>query len=164
MTKRPINANKSSRVGALSELVKKAKSIAVVDYTHMTVPQAVELRKSVKAAGGEIKVEKNTLFKISLTEHRTLNTEHLNLKGLSAFVFSYVDEISAPKVVADFIKKNSILSFKMGVVGDKVLTAQEIGQLALTPPKETSIGKLLYLFNYNMSKFVRTLDAISKKS
>lgn len=162
MTKRPINANKSSRVGALTELVKKAKSIAVVDYTHMTVPQAVELRKSVRAIGGEIKVEKNTLFNIALNNQGSMIKDQL--KGLSAFVFSYTDEISAPKVVADFIKKNSILGFKMGVVGDKILTAQEIGQLALTPSKETSIGKLLYLFNYNMSKFVRTLDAISKKS
>ena len=154
MTKRAINPQKSSRVATLTALVSKAKSIAVVDYTKMTPPQATDLRKSVRLAGGEVKVEKNTLFKIALGKSA-------DIKGLSAFIFSNNDEISALKVVSDFIKKNNILSFKMGFVGDKALNQSEIVSLSLTPSKEVSIGKLLYLLNYNTSKLVRTLDAIS---
>ncbi|MDP1743683.1 MAG: 50S ribosomal protein L10, partial [Candidatus Amesbacteria bacterium] len=66
MIKKTINPQKASRVAVISEMISKAKSIAVVDYTKMTPVQATELRKSVKAVGGEIKVEKNTLFRIAL--------------------------------------------------------------------------------------------------
>ena len=53
------------RVASLRDLIQKAKSVAVVNYTKMTPPQATDLRKQVQAAGGEVKVEKNTLFKIA---------------------------------------------------------------------------------------------------
>ncbi len=156
MIKKTINPQKASRVAVISEMISKAKSIAVVDYTKMTPNQATELRKSVKAVGGEIKVEKNTLFKIALGKD-------VDTSGLSAFVFSYTDEISAPKVIADFIKKNNILTFKMGIMGDRIMTQSEVVSLAQTPSKEVSLGKLLYLLNFNISKLARTLDAIAKR-
>ena len=157
MTKREIKPQKTTRVASLRELIKKSKSVAVVDYTHMTVPQATELRKQVQAAGGEVKVEKNTLFKIA-------SGLPLELHGLSAFVFSNNDEISALKIVSDFIKKNNVLSFKSAVLGDKILTSEEAILLSQTPSKEASIGKLLYLLNFNMSKLVRTLKEVTFKN
>lgn len=164
MIKKTINPQKASRVSVLSEMISKAKSIAVVDYTKMNPNQATELRKSVKAVGGEIKVEKNTLFRIALqSSNDQIPMTNDQFKGLSAFVFSYSDEISAPKVIADFIKKNNLLTFKMGIVGDRILTQTEMVSLAQTPLKDVSLGKLLYLLNYNTSKLVRTLDAVSKR-
>lgn len=156
MTKREIKPQKTARVTSLRDLIKKAKSIAVVDYTKMTVPQATELRRQVHAAGGEVHVEKNTLFKIALGSD-------IDIKGLSAFIFSNNDEISALKVVSDFIKKNNVLTFKMGVLGDKVLTAQDTITLSQTPSKDISLAKLMYLLNYGTSRLVRTLDAIRQK-
>ena len=59
-----------------------------------------------------------------------------------------------PKVIADFIKKNNILTFKMGIMGDRIMTQSEVVSLAQTPSKEVSLGKLLYLLNFNISKLV----------
>jgi len=143
-----MNQRKIASVEELKQLLQQAKSVAVVDYTGMTVAQATDLRKAVKAAGGLMKVSKNTLFKIALT------TPDLPLTGLSAFIFSLQDEISALKPIK--------FPFKLGLAGDRVLTAAEITQLANTPARETSIGKLLFLLNYNTSRLVRTLDAIVK--
>ncbi len=142
-----MNQRKIASVEELKQLLKQAKSVAVVDYTGMTVAQATELRKAIKAAGGQMKVAKNTLFKIAAGK------PDLPLTGLSAFIFSLQDEISALKPK---------LPFKLGLAGDRVLTAAEITQLANTPARETSIGKLLFLLNYNTSRLVRTLDAIVK--
>lgn len=164
MIKKTINPQKASRVSVLAEMITKAKSIAVVDYTKMTPNQATELRKSVKSVGGEIKVEKNTLFRIALqSSNDQIPMTSDQFKGLSAFVFSYNDEIAAPKVIADFIKKNNILTFKMGIMGDRIMSQSEIVSLSQTPSKEVSLGKLLYLLNFNISKLARTLDAIAKR-
>jgi len=141
-----MNQRKITSVEEIKTLLKDAKNVAVVDYTGMTVAQATNLRKAVKASGGQMKVAKNTLFKIAAGK------PDLPLTGLSAFIFSLQDEISALKQVK--------LPFKLGLAGDRLLTAAELTQLANTPSKETSIAKLMYLLQYHTSKFVRTLDAI----
>jgi large subunit ribosomal protein L10 len=152
-----FNPRKTSALSELAELIKNAKSVAVVDYSHMSVSQATEIRKAVRKVGGEVRVTKNTLFKIAS------GNKDLKLEGLSAFIFSNADEVSALKTVADYAKKNSILAFKMGMYNDRVLTAAEIGALANVASKETSVGKMMYILNYHTSQLVRTLDAISKK-
>ena len=147
-----MNQRKIASVEELKQLLQQAKSVAVVDYTGMTVAQATDLRKAVKAAGGLMKVSKNTLFKIALTTlYPQLNPQ---LQGLSAFIFSLQDEVSALKPVK--------LPFKLGLAGDRILSIAEIQTLANTPGREMSIGKLLFLLNYNTSRLVRTLDAIVK--
>jgi len=151
-----MNQNKVGRVSKLRDLLSKAKSVGVVDYKGMNVAQATQLRSEIKKVGGEVKVEKNTLFKIAT------GIKDLDIKGLSAFVFSNSDEVSALKTVFDFIKKNNVLSFKFSLVGNKILNAEETVKLSQTASKEDSVSKILYLLNYNMSKFVRTLDAIAK--
>jgi len=157
MTPKKISPRKSSSVAELSDLIKKSKSVGVADFKGMTVSAATEIRRAVKNAGGEMKVSKNTLFKIAAGK------TDMDLTGLSAFIFSQNDEISALKVVSDFAKKNGILAFKMGLLGDQVLDGAQITALANTPSRETSVSKLMYLLNYHTSKLARTLDAIAKK-
>lgn len=148
MKDKKFNPRKTASLEELKELLKQAKNVAVVDYTGMTVATATELRKAVKASGGQMKVTKNTLFKIASGQ------TNLPLEGLSAFIFSLTDEIASLKAVA------GKLPFKLGLAGDRVLTAEEVTQLAATPTKETSIAKLMFLLQYHTSKFVRVLDAI----
>ncbi len=149
MKDKKFNPRKTASLEELKELLQKAKNVAVVDYTGMTVAAATDLRKAVKASGGLMKVTKNTLFKIAAGK------PDLPLAGLSAFIFSLQDEVSALKQIK--------LPFKLGLAGDRVLTAAEIAQLAATPTKETSIAKLMFLLQYHTSKLVRTIDVIVKK-
>jgi len=146
-----MNQRKIASVEEIKALLKDAKNVAVVDYTGMTVATATELRKAVKASGGQMKVTKNTLFKIASGQ------TDLPLEGLSAFIFSLTDEIAPLKAIA------GKLPFKLGLAGDRILTAAELTQLANTPSRETSVAKLMFLLQYHTSRFVRTLDAIAKK-
>jgi len=146
-----MNQRKIASVEEIKALLKDAKNVAVVDYTGMTVATATELRKAVKASGGQMKVTKNTLFKIASGQ------TDLPLEGLSAFIFSLTDEIAPLKAIA------GKLPFKLGLAGDRILTAAELTQLANTPSRETSVAKLMFLLQYHTSRFVRTLDAIVKK-
>jgi len=156
MKRQTLNPSKVARVAALKQLLTTAKSVAVVDYTGLKVAQATQLRRDIKAAGGEMKVEKNTLFKLAVDK------KDLNINGLSAFIFSLQDEVSALKVLQDFIKKSGVGEFKAGLWNDQILGSAEIESLAKTPPLEMSIAKLMFILEYHTSKLVRTLDAIIK--
>lgn len=155
MNRKTVNPAKVARVEALKNLLSQAKSVAVVDYTGLKVSQATQLRRDIKAAGGEMKVEKNTLFRLAVGNNTQDSILKTQLQGLSAFIFSMTDEISALKPVK--------LPFKMGLYAGRVLTAAEIATLAQTPNLETSIARLMFLFNYHTSKLVRVLDAIARK-
>lgn len=168
MTDRPTNPGKASRVEELKRLISHSKSLAVVDYTGMSVAHSTKLRQDLKKTGGEMKIEKNTLFKIALGQ------PDLILKGLSAFIFSTSDEVSAIKATAEFSKKAGVLKFKLGFLGDRLLTAEEVESLAKIPSKTVLIQSLLstlysplsnlvYNLNWSISQLVRTLDAVSKK-
>ena len=159
-----ITPAKAASVANIKELLGSSKSVAVVDYTGLKVSQATALRQAIKKSGGHVLVTKNTLFQIAFGQP-------LKLSGLNAFIFSQSDEITAIKAVVDFAKKNSVLTLKSGLLGDRVLTAAEITQLANTPDKTTLAAKLVgslnsplfrlvYSLNWNRSKLVRTLDAI----
>jgi len=160
-----ITPKKSQVVSELKDLLSQAKSVAIVDYKGLKVSQVTQLRQDVKNAGGQLVVAKNTLFKIAAGK------TDMDLEGTSAFIFSMDDEVSAIKALADFSKKNTIPTFKAGLLNDKVLSLQEITLLANIPDKTTLISKMLgslnsplfglaYSLNWNLSKLVRTLDAV----
>jgi large subunit ribosomal protein L10 len=165
MKKIQVNTAKVSLVSEISDLISKSKSVAVVDYKGLKVSQVTELRRQIKKAGGQFLVAKNTLFKIAAHQ------PDLKLEGTSAFIFSLTDEITPVKAIADYAKKNTIPVFKMGFLQDRVLTAAEITQLATLPDKNTLVAKtlgtlnsplyrLVVGLNWNISKLVRTLDAV----
>lgn len=171
MTPKKVNPVKASLVSDISDLLSRSKSVAVVDYRGLRVSQATELRRLVKKAGGQILVTKNTLFKIALRNNNPKLADNSELTGTSAYIFSLDDEIAPIKAIADYSKKNTLPTFKLGFLGDRVLTAAEITQLAALPDKNTLIAKtlgtlnspifrLVYSLNWNISKLVRTLDAV----
>lgn len=162
-----VNPLKASTVAQLTDLYSRAKSVAIVDYTGLKVGQATELRQILRKAGGQLVVTKNTLFKLAS------KLSDLSLDGPSAFVFSLTDEVSPIKAVKDFAKKNTLPTFKMGLLEGKVLSADEVNQLASLPDKLTlraqvvtslnsPIFKLAYNLNWSLGRFVRTLDAVAK--
>lgn len=162
-----INPYKASVVSRLKDLLSKSKSVAVVDYQGLKVSQATALRQAIKKAGGEYLVAKNTLFKLAA------GLPDLKLEGISGFVFSNSDEVAAVKAVADFAKKNSIPTLKLGLLGSRVLSQSEIQALAALPDRPvlaaklvgslaSPIFKLAYNLNWLTGQLVRTLDAVAK--
>jgi large subunit ribosomal protein L10 len=165
MSPKKLNPQKVSLVSELKDLLSKSKSVAVVDYKGLKVSQATELRKTIKKAGGQLVVTKNTLFCLATGD------SNLKLEGPSAFVFSIADEIGAIKAIAEFAKKNNLPTFKMGYLNATQLSASQISNLASLPSKDVLVGKtvsalksplfgLAYNLNWNISKLVRTLDAV----
>ncbi len=166
MAPKKINPQKAAIVSNLKDLVSQAKSVAVVDYKGLKVSQVTELRRAIKKAGGQIVVTKNTLFSIAS------GIPDLKIDGPSAYIFSLTDEISAVKAVADFAKKNSLPTFKLGLLGDKVLNQSEISHLASLPGRDqliaqtvgslkTPLYRLVISLNWNITKLVRILKGVT---
>ncbi|MEX0896199.1 MAG: 50S ribosomal protein L10 [Patescibacteria group bacterium] len=133
------NQHNQAVLEELKEKAARSKSIALVDYAGTTVNDQVELRNAVSAAGGEVRVAKNTIIKLAL------NQEALNesLEGMTALVFSYEDEVGALKPLVTFHKDKEKLVIKQGLLEEKVLSTAEVIKLSELPGKEELIATLI---------------------
>src|SRR3989344_8556990 len=126
---------KIESVNALDEKVKRAKTIAFVDYHGLTVSQVSNLRDKIREAGGEMTVAKNTLVKRALLINQLPDTSS-ELAGPTATVFSYEDEIAPIKAIADSIKSTGLPKFKFGFFGHQILDTAGLENLAKIPGRE----------------------------
>lgn len=151
---------KIAKVADLSDKLTRAKSVVLTDYRGLSVAQLNDLRKKVEAAGAEYEVTKNTLLSRSLGE-KEIPAEAL--EGPTATLFSYQDEIAPLKALQDFIKANNLPSVKVGYLGQSLLTAIQVGELARLPSRGELLGKLAKTLKSNEYRLVGVLSGNIRK-
>lgn len=143
----------------LKEKLKKAKSLALTDHRGLTVNQATVLRQKIKEAGGELRITKNTLLNLALKNSPFKLPDEQILTGPTAILFAYDDKIAPIKAVADFAKEQELPRFKAGFLDDRLLTIEELEELASLPTKDQLQAKLVGCLNSPISGFVYVLKA-----
>ena len=153
---------KQEQVAEIKEKLSTAKSIVFVDYSGLNVAEADKLRKTVRAKNAEYKVYKNRLLSRALSELGIAGAdEHLN--GTTSVTFSYEDEITAAKIIADTIKETKKMNIKFGILNGAVVDGEYVTKLAKLPTKEVLVAQLLSVLNGPITGLARALDAISQK-
>ena len=105
------------------------------DGSGMTVKEISELRRKLRACGGEYRIVKNTLVAKAAKE---LGIEGLDkhLKGPMAIAFGYDDPAAVTKAVLDFADANKakgVPSPHSGYMNGKVLDQKDLKALADLP-------------------------------
>ncbi|MEN3185364.1 MAG: 50S ribosomal protein L10 [Atribacterota bacterium] len=135
-------SDKTRIVEETREKIKKSQAIFVVGYSGIPVQNIEQIRKGLRGAQSEMKVVKNTLMRLALSQTNVVSGEEL-LKGQNAFVFSYFDPVQTAKVLSDFNKKFPQLEARGGWLGGKCIGAQEAKRLAEIPSREELLAQLL---------------------
>jgi large subunit ribosomal protein L10 len=152
------NKHNQDQVSLIQEKLSKAKSAVVVDYSGTSGSDQVALRSSVRDAGGEILVTKNTLMDIAIGKGKVTDS----LTGMNALVFSYNDAVAAVKALFNFHKDNEKLEIKQGVMEDKVLSPQEVEALSKLPGKDELIATLISRIQGPSYGMVNVLSATTR--
>ena len=156
-----IIAAKEAMVNEVAEGIKSSQSTTIVEYRGLTVAELKELRKNLRAEGAEIKVYKNNLV---LRASRELGYTELesSLEGPNAVVFSHESPTAAPKILAKFAKKNKNLVIKSGIAEGKVLSKEQVNELAKLPSKEGMLSMLLGCLQSPVIKFACAVKAVAE--
>ena len=155
---------KKQVINEITEKLRDAKSIVLVEYKGLTVEKATQLRNKCREAGVEYKVYKNTLMRFAFEELGYKDIT-VNLEGPNAIAISQTDEISAAKVTNDFAKtSNDTVVIKAGIAEGKVMNADEVKALANVPPREILLGQLAGVLQGNIRNLAYMLDQVSKKN
>ena len=149
-------------VAEISEVIKDAQSVVLVDYRGLTVEEDTALRKQLREAGVNYKVYKNTLMNFAFkgTDFESL-APYLN--GPSAIAVSTEDATAPARVIAEFAKKAKNLEIKAGVVEGDLYDAKGMEAIAAIPSRDVLISKLLGSLQSPISNFARVIKQIAEK-
>ena len=90
------NAKNQSMLSAIKEDLEGAGAVWVVDACGLTVKEVEALRNAVRESGACMKVYKNTVMRIALSESELPTLDDM-LHGPSAFVFAGSDVAAAAR-------------------------------------------------------------------
>ena len=149
-------------VAEISEAIKEAQSVVLVDYRGLTVEQDTNLRKELREAGVMYKVYKNTMMNFAFkgTDFEGLAPY---LEGPSAVAISTTDATAPARILAKVAKDAKALEMKAGVVEGTVYDSQGMQAIASIPSREELISKLLGSLQSPITNFARVMNQLAEK-
>jgi large subunit ribosomal protein L10 len=154
-------------VDEVKERLDSTSATLLTEYRGLDVTAISELRRALRAAGGEYKIYKNTLVRFAARD-LGLELEEL-LIGPTALAFitekpdgTPGDAVDVAKALRDFARTNPALVVKGGVLGTKPLTADEARALAEVEPRDVLLAKLAGALAAPMVQFAGLLEALPR--
>jgi large subunit ribosomal protein L10 len=134
---------KKQLIDNLEQIFAQCNSGIMTDYRGLKTSDVVSLRRKLREVGVEYHVVKNTLAKIAA--EKTGKDQIIGaFEGPMAIAFIKGDISKSAKVLSDHIVATKMaMAIKGGFLGNKLLTSKEISAIALLPPREILIAKVL---------------------
>ena len=157
-----ILEQKQAMLAELVETMKNSESGVLVNYCGITVEEDTKLRKSLREAGVDYRVVKNTYIKKAAAE-AGLNGFDNVLEGMTAIAMSS-DAVAPAKILCKYAKDNENFTVKAGFIDGRVIDVAEVEALAAIPGKEGLIAKMLGSIQSPLYGLAIALQAIVDKS
>jgi len=125
-----------------TDLFSRSSAAILTDYRGLTMGDITQLRNKLREIQGEYHVTKNRLVKLALEEAGLPVPEDL-LEGQTAAGFCFEEVPAVAKVLLDFSKESKILVIKGGILGDRIINADQVTALAELPPREILLAQVL---------------------
>lgn len=176
MEERVPTPRKVEQVAELTDVVSRAEIAISTSYAGMTMAKQTELRTTLRKAGAEMHVVKNTLLRIAAD--RAGRPEFAQLtEGPTAMVVGFSDMVGVAKALSEFVRANEAatkIAIRNAVVEGRVVDAAYIRDLATVPSREellariagNVIGKVAEFNNLVLAtqrKFVGLVEARAKQ-
>ena len=152
---------KNELVNGIKGDIDKANAVFLTNLIGIEANDAVAIRKKVRDAGGKVVVTRNTLFELAGKETKCSELFQ-GLKGPSAVAFAFDDAAAVAKALKESSKELEQVSLRGGVLGDKILSLEEVNALADLPSRDQMLGTLLATFMAPVSALARVLHAIGE--
>ena len=149
-------AQKEEAVSSLVANINDAKAAVFANYQGLTVPQLEELRGQCREAGVNCIASKKTLVKRALSD-AGMDVDTKAFQGGIVSFFGTTDEVTPAKIVAEFAKKNTVVTIFGGLLEGQYINDKKVKELSALPSKEELLAKLVGSLNAPVSGFVNVL-------
>lgn len=150
-------AEKDALVSTLNGVFANAGVVVVTHYSGLNVAELSDLRVKMSEAGAAFRVTKNRLAKRAL--EGTPATEISDLFTGPCAIGVSDDPVAAPKVLAEFAKKNEKLVIRGGIMGETVLDETGVKALAELPSLDELRAKIVGMVSTPATRIAQVLQA-----
>ncbi len=157
----PVRTEKVELVDEIRAKLADSDAAVLTEYRGLSVRALADLRTSLRRAGAEYKVFKNTLARRAVDEAGIEGLTAL-LEGPVAIAFVRGDAVAAAKALREFGRANPALVVKGGLLGVRVMTATDIERLADVAPREVLLAELAGAFQAPLVKAAGLFQAFPR--
>jgi len=144
-------------VAGLNSALVDTSMIVVTRNAGLTVAEATDLRRKMRAAGANYKVAKNRLATLALDGTRFEGIKPM-LIGPTALAWS-IDPVAVAKTAVDFAKTNEKLVLIGGALGTQTLDADGVRALAELPSLDVLRARLVGMISTPATRIAGILQA-----
>ncbi len=148
----------AKQVEELKAAFEKSQLVVAAQYRGLKMSQLNGLRTALKPTKSRFRVVKNTLASIAAEQAGKAAIKQV-LGGPVAVITSEGDPVLVAKALTNYLQTSRMeLKVTGGVLGDQVLSAARLADLANVPSKEVLIAKLLGQMNAPVAGLVTVLS------
>jgi large subunit ribosomal protein L10 len=151
---------KEEIVAKLADEIKKAPACVLADFKGLSANDMVELKKELRESNSTFQVVKKKLLAIAL-KNSGIDIDVKDYKGQIAISVSS-DEVSSAKIIYNTAKENENIRIVGGLLGNKLMTVEEMNALAKLPTIDELRAKLVGQLQVPISGFVNTLVGVPR--
>ena len=149
---------KEQIVEELTEKLLRSQGLIMAGFTGLSTAQMTQLRNKLRDEETGFHVVKNSMIQLAM-EQAGLPWDDTLFDGPTAIGFCYEDVPGPAKVMVDFSEESKILSIRGGLLGDGLLDAAEIANLASLPSGEVLIAEVVARISAPLIGLVNVLNA-----
>jgi large subunit ribosomal protein L10 len=154
-------AEKVAVVDEVRQRLEESSASVVTEYRGLTVADLAELRRDLRAAGGDYKIFKNTLVRLAIADGPHQPLQDL-LTGPTAITFVSGDVSAVAKTLRDFSRGNPHLVVKGGLIDGDVLSSGQLGSLADLPSRDVLLARFAGALQAPLAQLAGLLQALPR--
>ncbi len=154
-------SEKKQQANELRTQLATVSTVILSTFQGITVEDDSKLRRQVEAAGGKYQVVKNTVAERA-GEGTPAEKLLKNLKGTNSIAYTMTDPVALAKVLTKVAKDVPAFKFRAGWVEGRVISIEEINQLALLPSKEELVSKIMFMLNAPAQRVATAMAALPR--
>jgi large subunit ribosomal protein L10 len=152
---------KTAVVEEIRTKLTEADAAVLTGYRGLSVGALAQLRGSLRPAGTEYKVFKNSLARRAVEAAGRTDLLPM-LEGPVAFAFVRGDAVVAARALKDFGRTHPELVVKGGLLGPRLLSAAELEALAAIPPRGALLAQMAAGFQAPLAKAAGLFQAFTR--
>lgn len=155
---------KHELVSELKSLLDNSKMTVAAEYSGVSVTDMQELRRAAREAGVTIKVVKNRLVRVAMSEHKTFEkTDTSLLEGQLLYALSTEDEVAPAQIIAAFAKNHPSVKLIAGFdAAGTALNTAIVTELAALPTKEQLRGQMVGVIAAPLSQIMAVMNGAQR--
>jgi large subunit ribosomal protein L10 len=152
---------KVQAVADIMERLERAQAVFVAEYAGLTVKEQRELRRGLRAAGGEFRVVKMTLARRAADEVGRPAFKSL-LGGPAGLAYAYDDPAATARLLRDFARDHAKLLLKGALFGTEVLPPERVASLADLEPRPVLLARVAGALQAPLAAMAGVLAALPR--